>query len=208
MLRRSKIPRNLSLSESRRIEGTNSCLRELHRNLRRSLRRARELNLTSAEYRGLVEVLQLAASQIVSTIRYRKQILTSAVSKPTRVGLSVVGICDECVYVDRKRRRNNPCSALELDPEQEDELLKLLESAQQTIHQLWRRRTALQRLLMDSVNIVIGALMKEWDHFQEMTSRHRLWNPIEVREKLNVCVGCKKPMGEKDQGEQSRAYPT
>jgi hypothetical protein len=199
MLRKPKIPMFFTDSEKQHLSQTQATLRRLNRDALLKLQSILSSNLTGRESSETGSSIELLAIQMISVLRLRMQVWTSAQNNEYDcIEVCVGGICMNCASAGHKDRadRDDSYEYLKLDPAHLPELERLVKLAFAAYERGSRRSllaAAPRRTLLVGIKHLIDALLKQRQHLQD-TAPPRPSTKIKVVEHPENCLSCGNPV--------------
>lgn len=187
------------------LRQNNHSLRKLNRAALLALRRIRSTALTDRECRAAGDSFSMMATQMVSALRVRRELLMAGLEQsPQRIVVRVGVVCDPCaekrLYTKIDDHEANPREELEQDPGHQSEIESLLASALRTEELVSVRcesGRALPKAFLQGISRLTLAVLRQQQEFRETARKHI--PKIEVVNTFDNCGYCHKPMKTEDE---------
>ena len=207
MLRKNQRRLLFTEIQLRQLKRAKDRLLKLNRAALCELRRIRVTHLTYRQYSEAGEVLRTIATQMISTLQLRQEILIAGREQQPQLILVVVRT--HCVSCAEKRRPSNADdeksgSREALEPGYQTEIDSLLELVCQTEERLSERqrsRGAPPRAFFGAISRLTSALLRQQRHLRDTAARQT--PEIEVQFDLSTCKHCRKPMRNEDENDNA-----
>jgi hypothetical protein len=189
-----------------RLKRTTHNLRKLNRDSLRALQRLKHPGLTNTKYREAGNSFEILALRVISALRFREAVLSSARDQRIDVIVHVEVICTDCRHqtllsaptASDQTPPDNACEALKQDPVHQAEVNTLLELAHLTNKRMSARSMSptTRKALMTSLRRLMEALLKQRRHLQDTSDDAP--GRCEMRVHPSVCCVCQKPTGNRN----------
>ena len=212
MVAKSNKPFSFTELQLQQLKRTTHNLRKLNRDSLRAFQRLKHPGLTNTEYREASNSFEILALQLISALRFREAVLSSAREQRIDVIVHIGVICIDCrlqtLFSERtvsdQTLPDNAGEALRQDPLHQAEVDTLLGFAYVTSERISRRSmsTTTRKALMTRLRHLFDALLKQRHHLQDTSVDAPA--RCEVHVHPSVCCVCQKPIGNRnpDQGQQ------
>ena len=205
MLRKNQRQFLFTEFQLRQLKRAKDRLLKLNRAASCELRRIRFRHLSNTQCREAGEVFRTIATQMVSALQLRHEVLIAG--REQQLQLIVVVFHRRCVSCAEKRRPSNADDeesgsreALEPDPGYQTEIDSLLELVCQTeerVSECQRSRGAPPRAFFEGISRLTSALLRQQRHLRDIAARQT--PEIEVQHGSAGCINCRKPTKNEDE---------
>ena len=207
MLRKNQRSCLLNEFQLRLFKGTNERLCRLNRAAFCELRRIRFRHLSNRQCSEAGKVFRTIATQMVSTLQLRQEIVIAGrEQQPQQILVVIRSRCATCAEKRRPNNRDDEQSAsreaLEVDPEYQTEIDSLLELVCQTEERVSKRQRSRgdpPRRFFEGISRLRSALLKQHRHLRDIAAHQT--SEIEVQIDCSTCKHCRKPMKNEDEND-------
>jgi hypothetical protein len=210
MLRKNQRPFLFTEVQLQQLKRTEDSLRKLNRDALRALRRIGFTDLTNRKYSEAGQSLRIVATQIISALQFREEILIAGrEQQPQTIEVRIGRRCATCFKNRRLREpadeESDSSKALKQDPGHQTEIDSLLELAYQTegrVSERCKSGGAIPHAFIGGISRLRSALLRQSRHLRDIAPRQT--TEIEVLSlPRDVCMYCHKRTKNDDEHDEA-----